>query len=208
MVARNKERGCGRWRREAQLSLALAVPIIRVPLSHGRPRTCLRRAYLTAPHAERAFPFSTSSKAKSYKYMLVIPLLRNHFKSSLLRVPTHSPSVLLARRTFVSRPVMHSPARLTPSHTPGPRSRILVLGAGNFGSCLADHLGDTEHDVFMWSREEDLVKHFNEHQRNLRYLTDHAFSRKIKAIGPELPSATFIKGIDVILFAIPTEGVR
>ncbi|KZV74910.1 glycerol-3-phosphate dehydrogenase [Peniophora sp. CONT] len=140
--------------------------------------------------------------------MLVISLLRNQFKSSLLRVPTRSPSLQLARRTFVSRSVMHSPARITPSHTPGPRSRILVLGAGNFGSCLADHLGDTEHDVFMWSREEDLVKYFNENQRNIRYLTDHAFAKKIRAIGPEMPDATFIKGIDVILFAIPTEGVR
>ncbi|KAI0034141.1 glycerol-3-phosphate dehydrogenase [Vararia minispora EC-137] len=102
----------------------------------------------------------------------------------------------------------HSPYLTPLSRTPGPRSRVLVLGAGNFGSCLADHLADSEHDVFMWSREGDLVEHFNKHHRNLRYLKDHEFPKRIQAIGPELPSSTFIKGIDVVLFAIPTEGVR
>ncbi|KAI0322165.1 glycerol-3-phosphate dehydrogenase [Amylostereum chailletii] len=101
----------------------------------------------------------------------------------------------------------HSPVR-TPSHTPGPRYRVLVLGAGNFGSCLADHLGDADHDVYMWSREADLVKYFNVHHKNPYYLKDHSFALKIHAIGPELPDERFIKGMDVILFAIPTEGVR
>ncbi|KAI0040804.1 NAD-dependent glycerol-3-phosphate dehydrogenase [Auriscalpium vulgare] len=89
-----------------------------------------------------------------------------------------------------------------------PRSRILVLGAGNFGSCLADHLADSEHDVFMWSREADLVQFFNEHHKNPSYLKDHDFPPNIRAIGPALPEAEFIKSVDVLLFAIPTEGVR
>ncbi|EIM92296.1 glycerol-3-phosphate dehydrogenase [Stereum hirsutum FP-91666 SS1] len=99
----------------------------------------------------------------------------------------------------------HHPA--TPL-SPGRKSKVLVLGAGNFGSCLADHLGDSSHDVYMWSREEDLIDYFNQHHKNLRYLTDHDFSLSVQAIGPELPSAEFIKTVDVILFAIPTEGVR
>lgn len=99
----------------------------------------------------------------------------------------------------------HHPA--TPL-SPGRKSKVLVLGAGNFGSCLADHLGDSTHDVYMWSREEDLIGYFNQHHKNLRYLTDHDFSLSVQAIGPELPSAEFIKTVDVILFAIPTEGVR
>jgi hypothetical protein len=36
-----------------------------------------------------------------------------------------------------------------------PKSKIAVFGAGNFGSCLADHLGDSDHDVFLWSRDEE-----------------------------------------------------
>jgi hypothetical protein len=120
-----------------------------------------------------------------------------------------APRHLLPRTTVFSRTVMQTPSPyLTPSHTPGPRSKILVLGAGNFGSCLADHLGDSEHDVFMWSRENDIVEHFNKHHKNPRYLKDHSFAMKIKAIGPELPDTAFIKGVDVVLFAIPTEGIR
>ncbi|KAH8119910.1 NAD-dependent glycerol-3-phosphate dehydrogenase [Phellopilus nigrolimitatus] len=82
--------------------------------------------------------------------------------------------------------------------TSPPKSRICVLGAGNFGSCLADHLGDSEHDVLLWSRSEYQVKFFNDHHRN----------SDITAIGPELPSAEIIRSLDVLLFAIPTQGLR
>ncbi len=86
--------------------------------------------------------------------------------------------------------------------------KILVFGSGNFGSCLADHLGDSEHQVFMWSREKSLVEHFNEHYKNPRYLKDHCFARTIRAVGPDLPDAEFVKKMDVLLFAIPTQGLR
>jgi glycerol-3-phosphate dehydrogenase len=91
---------------------------------------------------------------------------------------------------------------------PHPKSKVLVLGAGNFGSCLADHLGDSEHDIFMWSRQAKLVKYFNEHHRNPDYLKDHAFSENIQAVGPDLPGRDFLKSMDVLLFAIPTQALR
>ena len=94
------------------------------------------------------------------------------------------------------------------SESPGLKSRVLVFGAGNFGSCLADHLGDSQHDVFMWSREGDVVTYFNQHHRNPRYLTDHIFSSNIKAVGPALPEREFLANMDVLLFAIPTQGLR
>jgi hypothetical protein len=106
-------------------------------------------------------------------------------------------------RTISTRRVMSAM-----SQSSSEKSKILVFGAGNFGSCLADHLGDSQHDVFMWSREADLVQHFNRYHRNIRYLKDHEFSPNIKAIGPELPDRECLQQMDVLLFAIPTQGLR
>ncbi|KAJ6621108.1 glycerol-3-phosphate dehydrogenase [Mycena sp. CBHHK59/15] len=74
----------------------------------------------------------------------------------------------------------HHPFKFTmPTSKPQPQehSKVLVLGAGNFGSCLAEHLGDSDHQVFLWSREVEVVKHFNLHHKNLKYLPEHNFSR-------------------------------
>ncbi|KAF6766601.1 glycerol-3-phosphate dehydrogenase [Ephemerocybe angulata] len=91
---------------------------------------------------------------------------------------------------------------------PASNSKVCIIGAGNFGSCLASHLGDSENDVFMWAREVELINHFNLHHRNPLYLTEHDFPQSITAIGPELPDKEFIAKMDVLLFAIPTQFLR
>ncbi|KAF9015579.1 glycerol-3-phosphate dehydrogenase [Cyathus striatus] len=88
------------------------------------------------------------------------------------------------------------------------QSKVLIFGAGNFGSCLASHLGDAQHDVFMWAREENIVTHFNLHHRNPVYLKDHQFPSSITAVGPEMPTKEFLDNMDVLLFAIPTQFLR
>ena len=93
------------------------------------------------------------------------------------------------------------------SSSPSPK-KVLVFGSGNFGSCLADHLGDSEHEVSMWSREKSFVEYFNEHHKNPRYLKGHCFPKTIRAVGPDLPDAELLKQMDVLLFAIPTQGLR
>jgi hypothetical protein len=65
---------------------------------------------------------------------------------------------------------------------------LILLGSGNFGSCLADHLGDSNHDVFLWSRDASSVEHFNKTHKNLHYLKDHTFSSNIQMVGPDLPT--------------------
>lgn len=119
-----------------------------------------------------------------------------------------TPSILrrhlsLARHSLPSRFPMPS----SQQH-PSNRSKVLVWGAGNFGSCLADHLGDSQHDVFMWSREADIVQYFNLHHRNPTFLKGHQFSDNIQAVGPEMPTTELLKDMDVLLFAIPTQGLR
>jgi len=60
----------------------------------------------------------------------------------------------------------------------------------------------------MWSREGSVVDYFNKHHKNPQYLKDHCFPHTIRAVGPDLPDADFIKRMDVLLFAIPTQGLR
>ena len=106
------------------------------------------------------------------------------------------------RRFFSLATMVYSKPR------PVQTSKVLIFGAGNFGSCLASHLGDVRHEVHMWAREDRIVKHFNEHKRNPVYLPDHDFPTNINAIGPEFPNKEFIDNMDVLLFAIPTQFLR
>lgn len=101
------------------------------------------------------------------------------------------------------------PTSMFPSHvTPARTSNVLVLGSGNFGSCLADHLGESGHAVSLYSRKAAFVATFNAEHRNPDYLKDHHFSHNIRAVGPDLPDAQMLKEMDVLLFAIPTQAVR
>jgi hypothetical protein len=120
------------------------------------------------------------------------------------RIPRLSLSKTTSVRLY-TRPILPF---MSLSSLPRHKSKILVLGAGNFGSCLADHLGYSAHDIYMWSRDEKLVKHFNTYHRNPDYLKDHAFSENIEAVGPDLPGRDFLKDMDVLLFSIPTQALR
>ncbi|KAE9400539.1 glycerol-3-phosphate dehydrogenase [Gymnopus androsaceus JB14] len=96
----------------------------------------------------------------------------------------------------------------SPTRSFSPTRKVLILGGGNFGSCLADHLGDSDHEVFLWSRQEEVVNTLNKSHRNPAYLKDHLFSANITAVGPELPGEDLIDQMDVLLFAIPTQFLR
>ncbi|KAI0801023.1 NAD-dependent glycerol-3-phosphate dehydrogenase [Fomes fomentarius] len=136
---------------------------------------------------------------------LALPATTTFKCATRATLPTRLP---ILRARFSTRSVSPSGIRMLPHQQNGKKSKILVFGAGNFGSCLADHLGDSLHNVYMWSRSESLVKYFNQHHRNPEALQDHQFSESITAIGPEFPTAKLVQNMDVLLFAIPTEGVR
>ena len=126
------------------------------------------------------------------------------------RIPLTRPSLPSTNLVYTPTTSVHTLSGnfRMPSASPSPKGKILVLGAGNFGSCLADHLGNSEHEVFMWSREKSVIDYFNEHHKNPQYLKDHCFPRTVCAVGPDLPDVEFVKRMDVLLFAIPTQGLR
>lgn len=49
---------------------------------------------------------------------------------------------------------------------------VVVLGMGNFGTCLADHLADIGHSVIMWGRDQNVVDSINNKHVNSKYLGD------------------------------------
>ncbi|MES2662413.1 MAG: NAD(P)H-dependent glycerol-3-phosphate dehydrogenase, partial [Pseudomonadota bacterium] len=88
----------------------------------------------------------------------------------------------------------------------GAPQKILVLGAGNFGTCLAHHLAKLGHTVKMWARDPLVVQSINTHHLNPRYLKTITLDSNLQAIF-EL-HATEIENAHVIVFAIPTQFLR
>ena len=105
--------------------------------------------------------------------------------------------------------------------------KVLVIGSGGFGSCLADHLGSSHpHQVFLYSRSSEVIEAFNRTHKNIKYLkgqasrspavvariefypTDHTFSANVTAIGPTLPGRDTLATYGIIVFAIPTQSMR
>lgn len=82
---------------------------------------------------------------------------------------------------------------------------IAILGAGSWGTALAVHMARAGRDVRVWARGTALVETINATRRNPRYLTDVALPDGVRAT-TSLVSA--VAGVDCIVIAIPTHGVR
>ncbi|WP_076460890.1 NAD(P)H-dependent glycerol-3-phosphate dehydrogenase [Limosilactobacillus caccae] len=83
--------------------------------------------------------------------------------------------------------------------------KIAVLGAGSWGSTLANMLVENGHDVTLWSRNEEQVKQLNEEHVNPRYMKHLIYSDALKATTNMKAAVTDAK---VILIVIPTKGLR
>lgn len=83
---------------------------------------------------------------------------------------------------------------------------ILVLGSGNFGTCLAQHLANKGLSVTIWARQEEVARSINSSRRNPVYLSDIALSERIIAIS-KLDAAAF-KDRSLVILAVPTQAAR
>jgi len=72
---------------------------------------------------------------------------------------------------------------MTTGAKPGSQgAKILVLGAGNFGTCLAQLLAEKGYHVTMWSRSDEIVQSINQSRKNPKYLSGLTLSPRIAAI--------------------------
>jgi glycerol-3-phosphate dehydrogenase (NAD(P)+) len=84
--------------------------------------------------------------------------------------------------------------------------KILVLGAGNFGTCLAQHLAEKGYQVTMWSRSEEVVSTVNTSRKNPKYLSTINLSPRLSATNNI--NEDLMKQVSVVVHATPTQTMR
>ncbi|MDC2839029.1 NAD(P)H-dependent glycerol-3-phosphate dehydrogenase [Limosilactobacillus mucosae] len=84
-------------------------------------------------------------------------------------------------------------------------NKIAVLGAGSWGSVLANLLVGNNQEVMLWSRDSEQVVTMNRWHINPQYMKDFKYSPELKATD-DMEEA--VRGAEYILMVIPTKGLR
>ena len=82
---------------------------------------------------------------------------------------------------------------------------IAILGAGSWGTALGIHLARIGHDVRLWARDPDLVQEIAATRSNPRYLADITLPDRV---APHARPQTALNGATVVVFAVPSHGLR
>lgn len=83
--------------------------------------------------------------------------------------------------------------------------RCAVVGAGAWGTALADLLKRNGHDVALWAFEKDVAESISERRENIRFLKGHELTAGIRA---STNLASVIDGAELVVFATPSSVLR
>jgi glycerol-3-phosphate dehydrogenase (NAD(P)+) len=83
--------------------------------------------------------------------------------------------------------------------------QVSVLGAGSFGTVLANIASSHVKCVNWWMRDDKQVSEIQKTKQNKRYLPDYPLADNIY---PSTDLATSVKGSELIIIAIPSSGYR
>ncbi len=84
-------------------------------------------------------------------------------------------------------------------------SRIAVVGAGAWGTTLADLLAAKGEDVVLWAREAEVVEGVNRRHRNDLFLADAPLQPSLCATGDVLAA---VRGAQLVVSVAPSHAVR
>lgn len=82
---------------------------------------------------------------------------------------------------------------------------VAVVGAGSWGTALAMVLADNEHEVRLWSHNENQVIEINQFHTNKKYLPEIVLPELIVGYA-SLNDA--LSGVDTVILAVPTKAIR
>ncbi|KAI9024697.1 6-phosphogluconate dehydrogenase [Hyaloraphidium curvatum] len=86
------------------------------------------------------------------------------------------------------------------------KETVLVFGAGNFGTCLADHLAHVGNSVTVFDKDLSVIEGIQKTGRNTKFFPDFQLDEKLKATAELTPE--LIASSTVILYTIPTQQMR
>ncbi|HEY3133370.1 MAG TPA: NAD(P)H-dependent glycerol-3-phosphate dehydrogenase [Gemmatimonadaceae bacterium] len=83
--------------------------------------------------------------------------------------------------------------------------RCAVVGAGAWGTALADLLARNRHEVRLWAYEPDVVESINKKHENVRFLGGHPLTPSVQALN-DLGSS--VSGAELVVLATPSHVLR
>jgi glycerol-3-phosphate dehydrogenase (NAD(P)+) len=83
--------------------------------------------------------------------------------------------------------------------------RCAVVGAGAWGTALADLLARNGHDVRLWAYERDVVDAINQRHENTRFLAGHPLTPGVRATN-DLPES--VRAAELVTLATPSQMLR
>lgn len=83
--------------------------------------------------------------------------------------------------------------------------RCAVVGAGAWGTALADLLAGNGHEVRLWAYEADVVRSINERHQNPVFLPGHTLASSLRATSSH---AEALDGAELVVYATPSQHLR
>ncbi|MDF7636670.1 NAD(P)H-dependent glycerol-3-phosphate dehydrogenase [Leuconostocaceae bacterium ESL0958] len=84
-------------------------------------------------------------------------------------------------------------------------TKIAVLGAGSWGTALANTMAQNQQEVLLWSHRSEQAAEINQQHRNERYLPGQTLATNLQATAD---MAAAVAGADGVLMVVPTKAVR